>query len=240
VTSCEPWVEKQASFVNSQLTTLDPKNAVGVLGGTFDPVHFGHLRLAEEMGELIGLQEVRLFPAGQPPHRGQPRAAAQHRVEMVRRAVAGNPRFVLDEREIHKDSPSFSVETLMALRREVPPQTPLILFMGGDAFLGLTTWHRWRELLKLAHLAVAHRPGFSSAAWEDALAEPLRKLLATRRCEHAAELCTRPAGRIFLHAITQLDISASQIRERALRGMSLRYLLPDSVIDYINENHLYV
>lgn len=214
--------------------------AIGLLGGTFDPIHYGHLRLAEEMAEVLELQQVRILPAGQPPHRGQPRAAAHHRLEMARRAVAGNPRFVLDAREIDKASPSYSVETLGALRQELPVGTPLVLFMGADAFMGLTTWHRWRELLDLAHLAVAHRPGFSSAVWEDALPEPLRKLLATRRSEQPAELLERPGGRILLHAITQLDISASQIRARALRGQSLRYLLPDSVIDYINENHLYV
>jgi len=214
--------------------------ALGLLGGTFDPIHFGHLRLAEEMGELLGLTEVRILPAGSPPHRGQPRAAAHHRLEMARRGVAGNPRFVLDEREIRKSSPSYSVETLTALREEMAPGTPLILFMGADAFMGLTTWHRWQELLDLAHLAVAHRPGFVSAVWEDALPEPLRKLLATRRCDQPAEMMEKPAGLIHLHAITQLDISASQIRERALRGKSLRYLLPDSVIDYINEHRLYV
>ena len=215
-------------------------NPVGLLGGTFDPIHFGHLRLAEEMGELLGLAEVRIVPAGLPPHRGHPRASASHRLEMVRRAVADNPRFALDEREIHKASPSYSVETLAVLRQELPPGTPLILFMGADAFMGLNTWHRWQELLDFAHLAVAHRPGFSSAVWEDALPEPVRRLLATRRCEQASDLRSRPAGQIYLHTITQLDISASQIRERALRGRSLRYLLPDSVIDYINEHHLYV
>jgi nicotinate-nucleotide adenylyltransferase len=214
--------------------------AIGLLGGTFDPIHYGHLRLAEEMGELLGLDQVRILPAGTPPHRGHPRATPQQRLEMVRRAVAGNPRFVLDDREIRKASPSYSVETLTALRAELPPGTPLILFMGADAFMGLTTWHRWQELPDLAHLAVAHRPGFTSAVWEDALPEALRKLLATRRCEQAADLAERPAGLIHLQAITQLDISASQIRQRALRGKSLRYLLPDSVIAYIEEQRLYV
>jgi nicotinate-nucleotide adenylyltransferase len=214
--------------------------AIGLLGGTFDPIHFGHLRLAEEMGELLGLDEVRILPAGRPPHRGKPRATSRDRLEMARLAVAGNPRFVLDVREINKASPSYSVETLTALRREFPAATPLILFMGGDAFMGLTTWHRWEELLDLAHLAVAHRPGFSSAVWEDALPESLRRLLATRRCEQPADLMAKPAGLIHLQAITQLDISASQIRERVLRGKSLRYLLPDSVIEYINEHRLYV
>ena len=158
---------------------------------------------------------------------------------MARRAVAGNPRFVIDTREIERDAPSYSVDTLSALRAELPPATPLVLFMGGDAFLGLTTWHEWLRLFDLAHIAVAHRPGYSLASWEDALPDALRKQL-TRRSEQAAEIAEKPAGRVFLHTITQLDISASQIRDRALRGKSLRYLLPDSVIHYINENHLYV
>ena len=213
---------------------------VGLLGGTFDPIHYGHLRLAEELAEVLNISQVRFIPAGQPPHRGQPRAAAGQRLEMAQRAVAGNPRFVLDAREIDRAAPSYSVDTLTALRAELPPETSLVLFMGGDAFLGLTTWHEWRRLFDLAHIAVAHRPGYSLASWEDALPDPLRTLLSTRRCEQAAEIAEKPAGRVILHTITQLDISASQIRDRALRGKSLRYLLPDSVIDYINENHLYV
>ena len=213
---------------------------IGLLGGTFDPIHFGHLRLAEELAEALNIGQVRFIPAGQPPHRGQPRAATVHRLEMARRAVAGNPRFVLDAREIIRDAPSYSVDTLTALRAELPPNTPLVLFMGGDAFLGLTSWHEWHQLFDLAHIAVAHRPGYSLASWEDALPDPLRTLLATRRCEQVAEIAEKPAGRVFLHTITQLDISASQIRDRALRGKSLRYLLPDPVIDYIYENHLYV
>jgi len=212
---------------------------IGLLGGTFDPIHFGHLRLAEELAEILQLDQVRFIPAGQPPHRGQPRAAAQHRLEMVRRAVTGNPRFVLDARELQRDSPSYSVDTLTALRAELAAETPLVLFMGGDAFLGLTSWHQWRQLFDLAHIAVAHRPGYSLASWEDALPDTLRTCLSTRRCEHAADILEKPAGRVFLHTITQLDISASQIRYRALRGQSLRYLLPDPVIDYINENRLY-
>ena len=111
--------------------------------------------------------------------------------------------------------------------------------MGADAFLGLTTWHEWRRLFELAHIAVAQRPGFSGA-WDDALPDPLRRLLFTLRGEHAGEILEKPAGRVFLQNITQLDISASQIRDRALRGRSLRYLLPDAVIDYLNENRLYV
>ncbi len=213
---------------------------IGLLGGTFDPIHFGHLRLAEELAEELQLDQVRFIPAGQPPHRGQPRASAQQRLDMVQLAVAGNPRFVVDAREVERAAPSYSVDTLAELRAELPPATPLVLFMGGDAFLGLTTWHDWRRLFDLAHIAVAHRPGYSLASWEDVLPDPLRKLLTTRRCEQTADILEKPAGRVFLHTITQLDISASQIRDRALRGKSLRYLSPDSIIDYITENTLYV
>ncbi len=222
------------------MPSCNSHSPLALLGGTFDPIHFGHLRLAEEMAEALKIPEVRIIPAGQPPHRGQPRAAAHHRLEMARRAIVGNPRFVLDAREIHRAAPSYSVDTLTDLRSELPPGTPLVLFMGADAFLGLTNWHEWRRLFELAHIAVAQRPGFSAAAWEDALPDPLRRLLATHRGEHADDILEKPFGRIFLHSITQLDISASQIRERALRGQSLRYLLPDAVIDYLYENHLYV
>ena len=213
--------------------------AVGLLGGTFDPIHYGHLRMAEELGELFGLNEVRILPAGQPPHRGQPRASAAQRLTMARLALAGNARLRLDTREIEKLTPSYSVETLESLRTELGPAPPLLLFMGADAFMGLHTWHRWEALPGLAHLVVAHRPGFSPALWEDALPEPLRRMLASRRTEQPNDLTARPAGQILLHPITQLDISASQIRALALRGKSLRYLLPEAVIDYLNENRLY-
>ena len=217
-----------------------PPRPVGILGGTFDPIHFGHLRMAEELAEALDIDQVRLIPAGNPPHRSQPRAEARHRLEMARRAVVGNPRFVPDDREIARDRPSYSVDTLAELRAELPAGTPLVLFMGSDAFLGLTTWREWRGLFDLAHIAIAHRPGFSPTLWEDALPDELRRQLAKRLSEQPGELVEAPAGRVFLHAITQLDISASQIRDRCLRGKSLRYLLPDALIDYIHENRLYV
>jgi len=195
--------------------------------------------MAEELAEALDIRQVHFIPAGSPPHRGQPRAEAKHRLEMTRRAVAGNPRFVLDPREIAKNGPSYSVDTLMELRAELPANSPLVLFMGSDAFLGLTTWHEWRKLFDLAHIAVAHRPGFSPTLWEDALPDELRRQLVKRLTDQPGELAETRAGQVFLHAITQLDISASQVRDRCLRGKSLRYLLPDSIIDYIHENRLY-
>ncbi|MBS4099333.1 MAG: nicotinate-nucleotide adenylyltransferase, partial [Sulfuricella sp.] len=185
------------------------------------------------------LTQVRFIPAGQPAHRIPPRASATHRLEMVRRAIAGNSRFTLDEREIHRHAPSYSVDTLISLRAELPADTPLILFMGADAFMGLASWHRWETLLSLAHLAVAWRPGFPAADIEKHCPAALSDVLIRHRCIESALLQQTPAGCVFLHPITQLDISASQIRAAARHGRSVRYLVPDPVLDYLNENCLY-
>ncbi|HWR76641.1 MAG TPA: nicotinate-nucleotide adenylyltransferase [Thiobacillus sp.] len=210
---------------------------IGIFGGTFDPVHFGHLRLAEEMAEGIGLSRVVFIPAGQPPHRGAPRTAATHRLEMVRRAIAGNPRFAVDAREVESPRPSYTVDTLTALRAELGDEQPLWLLLGADAFLGLPTWHAWRQLFELAHLAVAARPG-AQLMQSDAMPEVLKNEVSQRQA--AAGLETGPAGSVLLRATTPLDISATAIRDTLARHGSARYLLPDAVLDYIHEHQLYL
>lgn len=212
---------------------------IGLLGGTFDPIHLGHLRLAEELGEALNLDEVRLLPTGTPPHRAVPQASAAHRLAMVRLAIAGNPRFTVDEHEIHKTTPCYMVDTLGALRGELGRERPLTLFLGSDAFLGLTTWHDWRRLFALAHLAVAQRPGFDPAGWHSAMPAALARELAQRRSEASDGLHSAPAGRIYLHEITQLDIAARRIRALIAAGRSIRYLVPDAVLDYIERHRLY-
>jgi nicotinate-nucleotide adenylyltransferase len=212
---------------------------VGLLGGSFDPVHNGHLRLAEEMADALGLESVRFIPAGQPPHREPPRASAGARADMVRLAIAGNPRFRLDEYEILKPGPSYMVETLQALREELGYVRPLILILGLDAFAGLTGWHQWPRILELAHLAVAHRPGHAGLGWERKLAPELQQTLLRHQAGLIKDLRYAPAGCIWLHAITQLDISATRLREALHRGESPRYLMPEAVIDYIRSHHLY-
>jgi len=214
--------------------------AIGLLGGTFDPIHLGHLRMAEELGEALGLAEVRFLPTGTPPHRAQPAASAQHRLAMTRLAIAGNPRFVLDEHEIHKTTPCYMVDTLELLRSESGSRRPLILFLGADAFLSLATWHAWPRLFELAHLAVAQRPGFDPEQWQAAMPTGLARELARRRTETPTDLHSTPAGRIFLTAITQLDIAASRIRDLVASGRSIRYLVPDAVLDYIERHRLYL
>lgn len=212
---------------------------IGLLGGTFDPIHLGHLRLAEELGEALNLEEVRLLPTGTPPHRAVPQASAAHRLAMVRLAIAGNPRFTVDEHEIHKTTPCYMVDTLSELRAALGNERPLTLFLGADAFLGLSTWHDWQRLFHLAHLAVAQRPGFDRADWQAAMPEALAQQLAQRESASPADLHSAPAGRIYLHEITQLDIAARRIRALIAAGRSIRYLVPDAVLDYIERHRLY-
>lgn len=212
---------------------------LGILGGTFDPVHIGHLRLGEELAEALGLAEVRFVPSGRPPHRVAPQATAGHRLAMVRLALAGNARFVLDDREARRDGPCYTFDTLNELRAERGPDVPLVFLLGADAFIGLSGWHRWQELFELAHLAVAHRPGFPPERWAEHMPAALAREFAARRAGMPAGVQEQAAGHIVVVPVTALDISASGIRERLAAHASVRYLLPDPVIDYIEKHHLY-
>lgn len=210
---------------------------LGVLGGTFDPVHQGHLRLAEEARTALGLAGVRWIPAGRPPHRDAPQASAVHRLAMVRLATEGNPAFHVDDGEVRSEAPSYSVTTLERLRDELGGLRPLVLLLGVDAFLGLPVWHRWRDLFGLAHVAVATRPKYSLSGvnMEPKLAEEFR----ARQADSATDIAASPAGRIFPFGITALDIAATNLRQDIAAGRSPRYLLPAPVLDYIAINRLY-
>lgn len=210
---------------------------LGLFGGTFDPVHYGHLRLAEEAIAQLGLAGVRWIPAGNPPHRGAPQVTAAQRLAMVSRSTADNPRFSVDPAEVEAAAPSYTVLTLERLRAELGPAQPLVLLVGADAFAGLASWHRWPEILDLAHVAVSHRPGFpvEAASLPTALADAFRQ----RRLADVGGLRAAPGGGIVTFAMTQLAISATQIRKLLANGLSARYLLPDGVLDYISSHSLY-
>lgn len=212
---------------------------IGILGGTFDPIHYGHLRLGEELAEALRLEEVRLLPSGTPPHRSAPAASSEHRLAMTRLAVHGNPRFRLDEREIHRSGPGYMFDTLSSLRAEVGPVRALVLLLGADAFLELATWHRWHELFGLAHIAVAHRPGFPVEGWADHMPQPLAREYSARLMQQSLAVHLAPAGGIAIVPFTALDISATALREMLRSGKSARYLLPEAVLDYIRSNSLY-
>ncbi|HWJ05048.1 MAG TPA: nicotinate-nucleotide adenylyltransferase [Steroidobacteraceae bacterium] len=207
--------------------------AIGVFGGTFDPVHFGHLRTAYEMLQALRLAEVRFVPAGDPPHRAPPQVDATRRLELVRAAVADQPGFTVDDREVRRAGPSYSVLTLGELRRELRA-TPLCLIVGMDAFLGLPTWHRWQELLELAHVVVAPRPGWVAPA--DGV---LGDLLAARRAASPDALHRASAGSIYIQPVTQLEISSTDLRALLAAGRDPRYLVPDAVRDVLRRTGCY-
>ena len=211
--------------------------ALGVLGGTFDPIHFGHLRLAQELADALGLARVRFIPSGTPPHRNPPQVNGAHRLEMVRIAIAGNPLFESDDREIRRDGISYTYDTLTELREELG-ERPLCLLMGADAFAALTTWHRWQELFDLAHVVIAHRPGFRLQELQASLPAPLRRIYL-QRLAGTPGIPRAHAGSVLTREITALDISATRIRALLAQGSSPRYLAPEVVLEYIDHNLLY-
>lgn len=206
---------------------------IGLFGGTFDPIHLGHLRTAFELQQTLGLTEVRFLPTGNPPHRDHPLADSNLRLAMVRAAVADETNFVVDDREVRRSGVSYSVDTLTELRAENPDRS-LCLLLGMDAFLGLPNWHRWRELFDLAHVVVAHRPG-----WKAPTQGPLGELMVDRGTGSVQELHRVPAGRIYIQAVTQLEISSTELRQLIVAGRDPRYLVPDSVRDIIRETRCY-
>jgi len=210
---------------------------VGIFGGTFDPIHYGHLRPALELREQLALSEVRFIPASVPPHRGEPAATAQQRLAMLKLALQGSEGMRIDERELQRSGPSYMADTLRSLRDEVGAQ-PLVLLLGLDAFLGLPSWHAWHSIIELAHIAVATRPGWKSDQLQ--LHPELAQLWHERLSEDLMSLHHNPAGRMVMVEVTPLDISATQIRAQLRRGRSPRFLLPDPVLDYIERNKLYV
>lgn len=212
--------------------------AIGVLGGTFDPIHYGHLRLAEEMLELANLRQIRVVPTGMPPHRHTPHASAQHRSEMVKLAISDQPNFVLDVREVLRASKCYTVETLRELRAEVGHEQPLCLLMGGDAFLDLHTWHQWEQLFDLAHIVVGFRPGYTLEERIHTASEELQQHYRTRLCS-TETMSNQPCGGVAELAIPKLEISATLIRDRVAHNRSIRYLLPNSVANYIHQHKLY-
>ena len=218
-------------------------SAIGILGGTFDPIHFGHLRLAEEMLELANLGHIRFIPTGMPPHRDMPQVSAQHRSAMVQLAIADQAAFVLDDREVRLKSgratPCYTVDTLRELRTELGEAQPLCLLMGGDAFLQLNTWHEWEQLFELAHIVVGYRPGFTLEERIHTATPALRQHYQQRLCA-ADALSQQPSGGIVELAIPKLEISATLIRSRVAENRSIRYLLPNAVADYIHQHHLYI
>jgi nicotinate-nucleotide adenylyltransferase len=206
---------------------------IGIFGGTFDPIHYGHLRSAFEMLQALRFDEVRFMPCGDPPHRGITYANAEQRLRLVQLAIEGQPGFVADDRELRRGGPSYTVDTLLSLRAEFPERS-LGLIVGMDAFLGLPGWHRWDEILGVAHIVVAHRPG-----WKAPDIGVLGDLITEYGTHRVNDLHAELQGRIHIHAVTQLEIASTEIRELIAAGRDPRFLMPDAVRREISETDIY-
>lgn len=205
---------------------------IGVFGGTFDPVHCGHLRAMVELRDELALDEVRVVPCGVPPHRAEPRAPAQARLEMLDAALVDLPGFTVDRRELERAGPSYMVDTLASMRAEWP-DAALWLLLGHDAFCTLPGWHRWRDLFKLANVGVARRPGARVDAGGELAAET-----EGRDCA-SGERLSATRGCVAYLETSQLEISSSHLRKLAADGRSLRWLVPDAVGALIEQNRWY-
>ena len=208
---------------------------IGIFGGTFDPVHYGHLRSALEVKDVFGLDEVRLIPCANPPHREQPAVSAKMRLEMLELAIKNQPGLIIDTRELDRHQlsepvPSYMVDTLQSLRQDFPREA-LLLFIGADAFKHLTGWHQWRRLFDYAHIAVMTRPGFT--------VQQLNGFFKARLATDIKELAQVGVGKLCFQQVTQLDISATAIRNIIARKQNPGFLLPDAVIEYIKQHQLY-
>jgi len=213
---------------------MSDREPLGIFGGTFDPVHFGHLRAALEAMELLGLSSLSLLPAGTPPHRSAPGASAAHRLAMLRLAAAPCEGFRIDDREILREGYSYMVDTLEEIRSESGPDRPLLLLVGQDAVNALDSWHEWRKLFALCHIVVMRRPDFRFSCSGELLEQ-----LQERRPVSPDRLRSTPYGNVWSIETTQLGISSTAIRSLLAHGRSPRFLLPGSVIRYIGENRLY-
>lgn len=202
---------------------------IGINGGTFDPIHYGHLRPALEVMQELNLDQVQFIPCYQPVHKGMPNVAAEQRSEMIRLAIENQPKFVLNTIEIDKGGPSYMVETLALLKQQFPEDS-LVLMMGTDAFAKFHTWHQWQRILQLANIVIMHRPG-EPVPQQGQSGEIYQKYHVTK--------LSLASGQIMDMDVTQLDISSTMVREHLRLGHSAEYLLPYCVVQYIEANNLY-
>ena len=204
---------------------------IGLFGGTFDPVHFGHLRPAVELAEAYQLDTLYLLPNHRPVHRGPARASTSRRIDMLKLAIAQTERLAIDTREALRDKPSYTFDTLSEVRAE-HPQATILFFMGLDAFARYDTWHEWREILDLANLVVVARPDATHSAFS-------AELLANQQARCGKTICNGSAGVIEEYDVTQLAISATDIRRRVSSSQTVRFLLPEAVSEYIVKHKVY-
>lgn len=207
---------------------------IGIFGGTFDPIHYGHLRTALDVQQCLSLDEVRFIPCGEPPHRDKPVAESLQRLAMVRAAIAGQKGFSVDDREIRREGPSYMVDTLTSLKHDLKTES-LCLILGMDAFNGLEQWHQWQHIFELANIAVMKRPA------ETGQIEMNKNLMlqVKDRIVEVTDLQKKQNGGICFVSVTQLDISATMIRQQWQQGKDIHLFLPESVLTLIQQQNIY-
>lgn len=210
------------------------QSAFAFMGGTFDPIHNGHLRTALELQHWLGVDQLCLIPSKTPVHRATPGRTSQQRLEMVQLAVANEPSLCADEREICSEQPSYSSLTLQGLRSELGDTCPIYMIMGMDSYMTLPSWFEWQKFTDYCHIVVVKRPGYELPKEGE-----IAQFTAEHKAQSLEQTLTMPAGKVLFHELTPLGISATQIRENIAQGLSPRYLFPDGVWQYIQDNRLY-
>jgi nicotinate-nucleotide adenylyltransferase len=208
--------------------------SVALFGGTFNPVHFGHLKIAEEMAELLQVSQMRLLPCGSPPHRAKPDVTAKQRLAMLNLALGDQSLLIADDQELNRAGPSYTIDTLKLVRQEIDDTVPLFLCLGMDVLSSLNTWHCWQQLLDYCHIAVSPRPGWPVPEHGD-----IGHWIARYRCDDINEVQNKANGCIYFCDLMMLELSSTTIRDTIKRGENISSMTPDEVVDYIKTNHLY-
>ena len=208
--------------------------SVALFGGTFNPVHIGHLRIAIELAELLQVDSLRMVPCALPPHRQSPSVSAEHRLSMLRAGIANHNKLVADDIELRREGPSYTIDTLRAVRQQIGPDRPLYLCIGLDVLATLDTWRDWQQLTDFCHLIISSRPGCQLPT-TGALAEWVKK----HRCDDLQQLKLLSTGKLHLCDLTMLAVSSTSIRDKVKRGEAIDYLTPAAVVNYIQQHHLY-
>ncbi len=212
---------------------------IGIFGGTFDPVHYGHIKPALSIKHALNLTQLLFVPNSIPPHREAPWLSVEQRLSLLENAVEEYPGVSVDERELNREGPSYMVDTLVSLRKDFPVET-FCLIIGMDAFIGLSAWHRWRDIFDLCHIVVTQRPGFLPVDIEKRMAAEDYKFISEKITQDVAMLTSEETGVILLQSVPQLDISSTQIREELLKGGDVSQWLPEKICQqlrgFVNES----
>jgi len=208
--------------------------AIALFGGTFDPVHYGHLQIANELAELLPVSEVKMMPSAIPPHRADNIVSAEHRLNMLQIAIEKYPRLVMEDIELQRDQTSYSIDTLALIRTSVGPEESIILCVGLDALLGISHWHRWTELLNFCHIAVCSRPSYELPD-----SGPLFDWIEQHRTDHLDRLEASSQGYIYFCQMSMLPVSSTVVRNKLKKQQSIKLLMPAGVINYIQQHQLY-